>query len=524
MHLMPDANAIAKVAESIGAHIGQEETAQYRPYLLDLLRLVDQFMQERTVTSPPPMLFPDRGPGYRPGLAEDPYRAWLWKCDVGGTDAGLLAGKRVSFKDLFSVARIPQVFTTQAMEGFNSRGRRHGRDARARRGWQRRWQARHERVRWGLRIAGESPQPGSRAGGSSSGSGAALAAGEVDISFGGDQGGSVRLPAAHCGLVGLKPTFGLVSHFGAGFGAEMTVDHIGPMARRVEDVAAALQAVAGYDELDPRQRREVPESIDVLSGLEGGVKGLKIGLLREGFAEPIQPEVVEANLEAVRVLERAGAEVVWISVPEHAQTDGVYQTLSLEGSMALFDSGFFGTGYKGYYPQSTITAVGRLWHDRTDLLPARGKLNLIAAEFVRQTYQGGAYAKAQNARAGFIAAFDRALESVDLLAMPTTPTVAPEVQPVATEPRQLIEDNLSRNWIVTRMAYNTKPTNYTGHPALAVPCGKVGGLPTSLQLVGRIFEDGLLLRAAYAFQQTVDWDAYTGVEPLNTEAPVGAVR
>lgn len=162
MHLMPDANAIAKVAESIGAHIGQEEAAQYRPYLLDLLRLVDQFMQERTVTSPPPMLFPDRGPGYRPGLAEDPYRAWLWKCDVGGTDAGLLAGKRVSFKDHISVARIPQVFTTQAMEGFNSRGRRHGRDARARRGWQRRWQARHERVRWGLRIAGESPQPGSR--------------------------------------------------------------------------------------------------------------------------------------------------------------------------------------------------------------------------------------------------------------------------------------------------------------------------------------------------------------------------
>lgn len=143
---------------------------------------------------------------------------------------------------------------------------------------------------------------------------------------------------------------------------------------------------------------------------------------------------------------------------------------------------------------------------------------------MRQTYQGGAYAKAQNARAGFVAAFDRVLEGVDLLAMPTTPTVAPAVQPVATDPRQSIEDNLGRNWIVTRMAYNTKPTNYTGHPAIAVPCGKVGGLPTSIQLVGRNFEDGLLLRAAYAFQQAVDWDAYTSVQPVSAETPATAAR
>lgn len=524
MHLMPDAAMIAKVAESIGAHLGPEEAEQYRPHLIDALRLVDQFMQERTPMSPPPMLFPERGPGYRPGLDEDTYRAWLWKCDFGGGPTGLLAGKRISFKDHISVARIPQVFTTQALEGFIP-------DVDA--------TVVTRVLAAGGRIVGKhmmngfvgdygSPvNPHNSAyitGGSSSGSGAALAAGEVDISFGGDQGGSVRLPAAHCGLVGLKPTYGLVSHFGAGFGAEMTVDHIGPMARRVEDVASALQAVAGYDPLDPRQRREIPESIDVLSGLDGGVKGLKIGLLREGFAEPIEPEVVEATLEAVRVLERAGAEVVWVSVPEHAQTDGAYMTLALEGGRALFDAGFYGVGYKSYYPQSTITAVGRLWHDRTDLLPARSKLNLIAAEFIRQTYQGGAYAKAQNARERFVAAFDGALSSVDILAMPTSPTVASPVQPVATDPRQVVEDNLSRNWMVTRMAYNTKPTNYTGHPALAVPCGKVGDLPTSLQLVGRNFEDGLLLRAAYALQQAVDWETCIAAQPAKVGEAVTTGR
>ncbi len=139
-------------------------------------------------------------------------------------------------------------------------------------------------------------------------------------------------------------------------------------------------------------------------------------------------------------------------------------------------------------------------------------MNLIAAELVRRTYRGGAYAKAQNARAGFVAAFDRALAEVDVLAMPTTRTVAPKLEAPATDPRQHIEDNLSRNWILTPAAYNTKPTNYTGHPALAIPCGKIDGLPTSFQLVARHFDDARLLQAGYAFQQAVDWDAYTGVE------------
>ncbi len=511
MHPAPDAQRIAEIAASLGATLGLEEAEQYRPHLTTLLRQVDEFMQSRSTECPPPLLVPERAPGYRPAAEDDAHRAWLWKCDIGGSDAGLLAGKTVSFKDHISVAGIPQVFASQAMEGFvpsvdatvvsrvlGAGGRVVG-----------------KHVMNGF-VGDFGPainphNPAYATGGSSSGSGAAVAAGEVDVSFGGDQGGSVRIPAAYCGIVGLKPTFGLVSHFGASFGAEMSVDHIGPMARRVELVAAALQAVAGYDPLDPRQRREVPEAIDVMTGLDGGVRGLRIGVLREGFADPIQPEVADAVHAAVSVLERAGATVCEVSVPEHALMDAAYQTLSLEGSMALVDSGLWGVGYKGYYPQSTATAVGRLWHDRIDLLPARTKLNFIAAQIVRQTYHGGAYARAQNARGGFVAAFDRALSDVDLLAMPTCRTVAPRVEPAPAEHREVIEENLARNWIVLPMAYNTKPTNYTGHPAVAIPCGKVGGLPTSLQLVGRSFDDGVVLRAAYAFQQSVDWEAYTSV-------------
>jgi amidase len=348
-------------------------------------------------------------------------------------------------------------------------------------------------------------------GGSSSGSGAALAAGEVDISFGGDQGGSIRLPAAYCGVVGLKPTFGLVSHFAVGFAAEQSVDHVGPMARTVADTAAALQAVAGYDDYDPRQRRGIPDSIDALSNLDGGVKGLKIGILEEGFAEPIEPGVAEGVLAAVATLEKLGAEVTRISVPQHSQINSVYAALVFEGARALYDVGFFGSGAKTYYPASIITAMDRMLREHGDMMQPRTKLNHLIAELSRRNYHGAVYAKAQNVRPSYVAAFDRALAKVDVLALPTVRDIAPRVEEVPTDPTAAIEANLRRNWILMPMAHNTKPTNYTGHPALAVPCGKVDGMPISLQLVGNFLADPLLLRVAYAYEKSVDWDAITGV-------------
>jgi amidase len=348
-------------------------------------------------------------------------------------------------------------------------------------------------------------------GGSSSGSGAALAAGEVDISFGGDQGGSIRLPAAFCGVVGLKPTFGLVSHFACGFAAEPSVDHVGPMARTVPDVAASLQAVAGYDDNDPRQRRSIPESIDALSDLDGGARGVRIGILEEGFAEPIELGVAEGVMTAVSTLERLGAEVSRISVPQHAQIDSVYAALVLEGARAIHDVGFFGVGAKGYYPASVITAIDRMWRQHGDMLPPRTKVNHLVAELSRRNYHGGAYAKAHNVRPSYVAAFDQALARVDVLALPTVRNIAPLVEEEPSDPTEAILANLRRNWMVLPMAHNTKPSNYTGHPALAVPCGKVEGMPISLQLVGNFLAEPLLLRVAYAYQKAVDWDAITGV-------------
>jgi len=511
MFAMPDAARLVEIAEQLNLRLTMAEAELYLPFIATALRELDTFVQSRADELAPPMLFPERAPGYRPSLTEDRFQAWLWKCSFGGKDTGLLAGKTVSFKDHVSVAGIPQVFTSQAMEGFvpdvdatvvtrvlAAGGKVVGKHM----------------MNGFMGDYGKPLNPhdtGRITGGSSSGSGAALAAGEVDISFGGDQGGSIRLPAAYCGVVGLKPTFGLVSHFAVGFAAEPSVDHVGPMARNVPDCAAALQAVAGPDGYDPRQTREIPETIDALSNLDGGVKGLRIGILEEGFADPIESEVTEGVLAAVGKLEKLGAEVSRISVPQHAQIDSAYAALVFEGQRAVFDTGFYGFGAKTYYPASIITAMDRMWRGHGDMMPARNKLSHLIAELSRQTWHGGVYAKAHNARPSFVAAFDRALAKVDVLALPTTRDIAPPVEDEPTDPTEVIMASLRRNWMLLPMAYNTKPTNYTGHPALAVPCGKVKGMPISLQLIGDFLADPLLLRVGYALQKAVDWDEITGV-------------
>jgi amidase len=330
-------------------------------------------------------------------------------------------------------------------------------------------------------------------GGSSSGSAAAVAAGDVDISFGGDQGGSIRIPAAWCGVVGLKPTFGLVSHFGASFGWDQSLDYVGPMARDAEGVAAALEAVAGRDPLDPRQGPETPERLDVLGGLRDGVVGMRVGVLTEGFDDS-DPEIAAAVEAAVDVLAAAGALVERISVPEHRSVGDALRALAPEGHRAMFETSVFGAFGRTYYPSVVIAEVHRVWHERPELLNPRTVLARLVAEFSRRTYRGAVYAKAQNVRETFARAYDRALEQVDVLVMPTAGITAPRYEPATLEATLGGGDQVARN---------TMPFNYTGHPALSVPCGHSGGLPVGMQLVGRRYDDALLLRVAHAYEHSV---------------------
>jgi amidase len=292
MYRVPDVEEVVAVAKSLGFHLGADEAVVYRKHLLEQLADADAFVQSRIEEPAPPMLSPSRQPARKPAADEDPLNAWLWKCSIAGEADGLLAGKTVSFKDHIAVAGVPMSFGCFALDGLvpdfdatvvtrvlQEGGTIVGKNV-------------MNGLSGGFGTGGAIGDYGRPlnphnhehvTGGSSSGSGAAVAAGQVDISFGGDQGGSIRIPAAFCGIVGLKPTFGLVSHFGIGFGSDQSIDYTGPMARTVEECAAALQATAGYDAYDPRQTRDVPLKLDALRGLDEGVSGLRIGIVKEGF-------------------------------------------------------------------------------------------------------------------------------------------------------------------------------------------------------------------------------------------------
>jgi amidase len=517
MYAVPDVDEVVAVAKELGIHLGPEEAVLYRKYLMEQLGDFDAFVQARLEEPKPPMVSAAREPGYRPGPEEDPLNAWTWKCRIEGAAHGALAGKTVSFKDHIAVAGMPMSFGSFALEGFipdfdatvvtrvlQAGGTIIGKNV-------------MNGLSGGFGTGGAIGDYGRPlnphhhdhvTGGSSSGSAAAVAAGEVDISFGGDQGGSIRIPAAFCGIVGHKPTFGLVSHFGIGFGSDQSIDYTGPMARTVEDAATALQATAGHDPYDPRPTRDVPTRMDVLGRLADGVAGLRIGVLEEGFDEA-EGDVRDLVLAAVDVLARTGADVSKVSIPAHHAIRAAQAALSGEGALALFKTGFFGAFTRTYYPAPLVVAINKLWASQADVLAPRTKLSLIGAELTRRNYHGRVYAKAQNVRPTYIKAYDAALADVDVLVMPTCVMTAPRNHRPGSY-LEAVEDNLMA--MSRGGSRNTQPFNYTGHPALALPVGKSpAGLPVSMQLVGRFFDDPLLMRVAYAYQHATDWDKIIAV-------------
>jgi amidase len=527
LNAMPNVDEVVRVARSLGMRLDREEAVPYWEQVVSHLQAVEEFMRSPIAEERPPILAPDRAPGHRPSEADDPFNAWRWRCEIKAEESGLLAGKKVSFKDHIAVAGIPLTLGSYLMEDYiadfdatvvfrvlAAGGTITGKNS-----------LDGPTNLWGFGLPGDYLRPlnphdvSHLTGGSSSGSAAAVAAEEVDISFGGDQGGSIRIPAALCGTYGLKPTFGLVSHFGIGYGSDQSIDSTGPMARYAEDMAAALDAVAGYDSYDPRQDRTVPLEIDSVSSLADGVKGVRIGVLEEGFLDA-EPDVRDAVLAAVDVLVAAGATATRISVPEHtAACLAVQNGLGPEGNRAIFDIGFFGAFARTYYPGTWMARTYSLFHDNTDHLMPSNKLALLFSEFVRTRYRGTVYAKAQNIRNVFRKAFDSALAQVDVLAMPTCLSVAPKF--VESESRV---DNLAGSGLTAAgqaLTRNSRPFNYTGHPALTVPCGKSRNLPIGMQLVAGYYADPLLLRTAYSFQHAVHWEQFIGLTTEKTQTSSG---
>ena len=515
----PDVDEVTEYGRALGFDLTPTEARMIQARMVDTIAALEGFDEMRVEERRPPITFTDRDPGHRPSEEEDPLGAFIRVCRVKGAPAGPLHGKTVALKDHIALASVPLTFSSHMMDGYipdfdaTVVTRLLGAGATIT------GKLKLEEFSWGgpglsgVGDYGRPLNPHNRAhvtGGSSSGSGAAVAGGMVDIALGGDQGGSIRLPAAWCGIVGLMPTHGLVPHSGV-FGLEPTIDYVGPMARTVEDVALALQCMAGRDRLDPRQA-DVPTSLPrYTDALARGVRGLRVGLLDEGFGvEGGDRAVDEAVREAVRTLERAGARVERVSVPLHRKALPALLPIYLEGGKRMYDTHFGGSFAKTYYPSSLISIFGRLKQSHAREFSPNLKLNLLQGYYLQRNYGGRLYAKAQNVRPTFVAQYDRVFaDGVDVLAMPTIPLTAPLWQ----APRDY-EDALELTMLGGRRSLdlgpviaNTCPFNYTGHPAISVPCAKLNGLPVGLMLVAPYFREDTLLQAAAAYQHAVDWPA-----------------
>ena len=303
-------------------------------------------------------------------------------------------------------------------------------------------------------------------GGSSSGSGSAVAAGQCFAAIGTDTGGSIRIPASLCGVVGVKPTFGLVSRRGI-VPLSWSLDHVGPLARTVEDAAIVLQAIAGHDPLDGSSADEaVPE---YRAGLRDGVRGLRIGVPDSFFFDGLDDEVEAAVRAAIEALEAEGAAVSSISLPRIDEIPNAVTAIMLPDALA--------------YHQKWLNERPDDYGDSV-----RFRLELAAA------IPAVAYVQAQRFREMVVHEWrEQVFSRVDVLACPTTAVSAPAID----------ESELSTTFNLIRL---TNPLNLIGSPCVSLACGFTeAGLPIGLQLVGRWFDEATVLRAAFAYEQATDW-------------------
>jgi amidase len=488
------------VAKDLGMTMSDADIASYLAIMqpnfaaYDVVEVIPDYL--------PAVKYP-RTPGYKPEGEENKYNAWYVKTTVKGAPSGKLAGKTVVLKDNVCLAGVPMMNGASTLEGYvpdidativtrildaggTIVGKAH---------------CEYFCFSGGSHTSALGPvhnphKMGYSAGGSSSGSAALLAAGEVDMAIGGDQGGSIRIPSAYCGVYGMKATHGLVPYSGV-MPIEVTLDHTGPMTRNTADNALLLEVLAGEDGLDPRQYNVKVDAYTKV--LDAGVKGLKIGVLKEGFGHPNSEPDVDAKVkQAATVLRDLGAQVSEISVPMHALGAAIWTPIAVEGATELMMRGNgMGTNWRGLYTTSLLDAHSQ-WKHRADELSDTLKISMLLGHYFIKHYRGHFYAKAQNLSRKLRAAYDAAFNKYDLLLMPTLPLKATQLPPVDA-PREVY---IQRAF---EMVPNTAPFDATGHPAMSIPCGMSDGLPIGLMIVGKHYDESTLYRAAAAFEKGTDW-------------------
>jgi aspartyl-tRNA(Asn)/glutamyl-tRNA(Gln) amidotransferase subunit A len=327
-------------------------------------------------------------------------------------------------------------------------------------------------------------------GGSSGGSAALVAAGVVPFATASDTGGSIRQPAAFCGVTGIKPTYGRVSRWGMVAYAS-SLDQAGVIARSAADCAAVLGVIARNDPRDATCVERPRE--DYTAALAAGVAGRRIGIVREYFGAGVVPAVAEATRAALAVLERAGATLVDVSLPTLAHAIPAYYVLApaeASSNLARYDGVRY--GHRAGDAQSLDALYRRT---RAEGFGAEVQRRILVGTYVLSTgYYDAYYRRAQRVRRLIAEDYARAFAGCDLLAGPTTPTPAFRLGEKTTDPTAMYAADI-----------NTVAVNLAGLPALSTPAGFVDGLPVGLQLVGPAFAEGALLAAAHALQQATDW-------------------
>jgi amidase len=496
----PTHGQLKSIVNGFGMNMSDQRIAEFLDVMEGTLQAYDAV--DAMPDNLPTVDYP-RTAGYRPSPEENPLNAWYIKTEVRGAPRGALSGRKVALKDNVCLAGVPMMNGASTLKGYTPdidativtrlldagatiAGKAH---------------CEYFCLSGGSHTNATGPvhnphKHGYSAGGSSSGSGALVASGEVDMAIGGDQGGSIRMPASYCGCYGMKPTHGLVPYTGV-MPIESTIDHTGPMTANVHDNALMLEVLAGEDGLDPRQYNVQVDKYTAALGR--GVSGMRIGVVKEGFGHKVSEADVDASVRrAAEMFKKMGATVDEISIPMHLAGPAIWSPIAIEGLTAQMMKGNgMGTGWKGLYTTSLLDYHAN-WRSRADELSDTLKICMFIGQYFLKHHRGHYYAKAQNLSRRLRDAYDALLNSYDVLLMPTTPMKATPLPP----PDASLALYCQRAF---EMLPNTAPFDVTGHPAMSVPCGMSNGLPVGMMLVSRHYNESTIYRAAAAFEQAGDW-------------------
>ena len=515
----PSKDQVDALGRGYGMHLSDAQLEVYTPIVGAFLTSYDAVEELYADISPSA---PTDRSGSRPDDGDNPLGAWYVTTEIRGAAEGPLAGYTVAIKDNVEVAGLPMMNGSRTLEGFVP-----GRDA----------TVVTRLLEAGATITGKAVcedlcfsggshtsktgpvrnpwDPTRTTGGSSSGSAALVASGAVDIAVGGDQGGSVRMPAAFTGIVGHKPTHGLVPYTGA-FPIEMTLDHLGPMTRTVTDAARMLQVMAGRDGWDPRQPADVAPQ-DYLAALGQGVAGMRVGVVAEGFgwAELSEPGVDETVRAAAARLSEAGMEVEDFDLPWHRHALHVWNVIATDGAtVQMVEGNGYGYNWEGLYDPELIAYYGRQSREVPDEWSPTVTAVALAGRWSIEQLHTRHYAMAQNLAHEVRRHYDEALSRYDVLVMPTVPMTA---RPIVA-PDDPLEKSIAE---ALDMIVNAAPFDVSGHPATSVPAGLSNGLPVGMMIIGKRFDDATCLRVAHAFEQLCGGFPTPPVAQ-DTPAPVGA--